>query len=114
MLVSCAGSQPAHTSGSQPADPARCSALARPAIDQALAEIAKHTACTTDADCVSIGVGSACFDVCNRAVSKSDVDAVNGLLSKADCQQFQAAGCRVTPPPCAPPQPPKCSQGHCE
>jgi len=83
-------------------------------VDQALAEVAKHTSCTSDADCVAMGIGSACFDVCTRAVNKNEVEAVNAALARADCTEFKEAGCQVVVPPCVPPMPPACRQGRCE
>jgi hypothetical protein len=83
-------------------------------VDQALAAVEQHARCTADADCVSIEVGAACFDICTRAVNQAEVNAVNAALASADCTQFLAAGCSVVPPPCAPPLAPRCNQGHCE
>lgn len=112
--LSCAGSQTSQGPASQGSDLQRCSALAKPAIDQALAEVAKHASCAADEDCVNVGIGSECFDVCSRAVNKNEVDAVNAALRQADCGEFKASGCQVTVPPCMPPQAPACKQGHCE
>lgn len=113
-ILACSGSQ-APTGGSgQSTSAEQCAALAKPAIDEALAGIAKHASCTTDDECVNVGVGSACFDVCTRAVNKGEVEAVNAELKEARCGGFTAAGCQVVPPPCAPPQPPVCRDGRCE
>jgi hypothetical protein len=117
VLLSCGGSragtgQTAQTAQSAQGD--KCPGLAKPAVDRALAEVANHAACSSDADCVAVGIASACFDVCTRAVNKSEVDAVTAALKNADCGSFTAAGCTVVAPPCAPPKPPTCNAGHCE
>lgn len=113
-VVACGGSQASSTPDGAARDGDSCGALAKPAIDQALAVAEQHTACATDADCVSVGMAAACFDVCSRAVNAADVDAIKAALAGADCSEFVAAGCAVTAPPCAPPAAPICNQGRCE
>lgn len=83
-------------------------------MDQVLAAVEQHAKCSADADCVSIQVGTACFDICTRAVNRTEVNAVNDAMARADCTEFVADDCTVMPPPCAPPGPPVCNQGHCE
>ena len=108
--LGCGAASPAAESG----DGDECSSLAKPAVDQALATVEQHASCATDADCVSIQVNTACFDVCSRAVNQAEVNAVKSALASADCREFVAAGCSVTPPPCAPPTGAVCNQGRCE
>ena len=110
--LGCSGrsTSPASESG----DGDGCQSLSRPATDQVLAEIEQHLSCVADADCISIAVASACFDPCTRAVNQAGVNAVKSALANADCREFIAADCSVIPPPCAPPAPPVCNQGHCE
>lgn len=108
--LGCGAASPASESG----DGDGCQSLAKPAVDQALAAVDQHASCATDADCVSIGVNGACFDVCSRAVNQAEVNAVESALANADCREFVAADCSVVAPPCAPPQPPTCNQGRCE
>ena len=110
VALGCGAASPASGSG----DGDECSSLAKPAIDQALAAVEQHASCATDADCVSIGVNAACFDVCSRAVNQAEVNAVQAALASADCREFVAADCSVIAPPCAPPMPPTCNQGRCE
>lgn len=108
--LSCGAASPASEGG----DRDGCQSLSKPATDQVLAEIEQHLSCAEDADCVSIGVASACFDHCSRAVNQAGVNAVKSALANADCREFVAADCSVIPPPCAPPSSPICNEGRCE
>ncbi len=96
---------------------ASCAERTNRARSDVLAVVEQHRACSSDADCVSVGVGSACFDACSRAVSASGVQAVRDAAAEADrttCAGFKQDGCRFDVPPCAPPMAPRCRQGACE
>lgn len=74
-------------------------------------------ACSTDADCVSMAIGTSCFDVCTRTVAAAGRAAVEQALATEDersCPSFAAAGCKLVVPPCAPPRAPTCHAGRCE
>jgi hypothetical protein len=97
-------------------DVGKCSELSQPAINEVLAVVAQNATCTTDADCTNVGLGSKCFDICTRAVNRSGVEAVNAASRKVGdttCKPFLDKGCRVIPPPCAPPSEAACKNGKC-
>jgi hypothetical protein len=67
--------------------------------------------CAQDSDCVVIGNTTSCYDACTAIVSvteKPNVEAAQKEASEKDCAPYTAAGCKVTPPPCAPPRPATC------
>jgi hypothetical protein len=62
-----------------------------------------HAACTTDADCVTVGNASSCHDSCFAAANKDGVVEVEKAIdhaSKVTCAGFEKAGCTVLHPPC--------------
>jgi hypothetical protein len=87
---------------------------------QASAEVGKALdaarACAKDDDCTATGFGASCFDSCTRAVAKDHVAEVEAASKKASagaCRGFAGQGCKMTVPPCAPPQTSRCTAGLC-
>lgn len=77
---------------------------------------AENVTCSADADCVRVEVRASCFDACSAAVNlagKGAVDRASTLVEAAECKTWNEAGCKLTIPPCAPPQPVHCVEGSC-
>ncbi len=94
-----------------------CAERTRSARSEVLAVLGANLACASDADCVAVGVGSACFDACSHAGNAKGASAVRDAAAKVDstiCATFKQDGCRFDVPPCAPPRAPRCNQGKCE
>jgi len=94
-----------------------CSASQKAATDRVLGVVAANETCASDADCSTVNVNAACFDVCTRSVNqvgKGAVDRVITLVEAGECKGFTAAKCSLIPPPCAPPRPSRCVSGKCE
>jgi hypothetical protein len=104
---------------SQPRDPGAaqsCEALKVSAAAIVAQAVASHAACSTDADCVTVGFGASCFDHCTRAMNvsgKADLEAAQTRVDGAQCRQFQERGCKSFAPPCMAPAPPTCKAGAC-
>lgn len=119
LLATSAGacaSAPDPTSSASAAGGESCSDRASSAGSPALAAVDNNRACASDQDCVTVGISSACFDMCTRSVASSGVAAVKAALSDADvqgCKAFVAQGCQKVVPPCMPPAAPVCSNGLC-
>lgn len=78
---------------------------------------AANADCTSDADCRSIDLAASCFDACSSAVSAFGLSAYEAAVASVEareCEAFTAEGCKLIIPPCPPPQPPTCHEGHCE
>lgn len=108
-----ASSSPAPTAPA--AGGASCQVLAQAAKAKVVPRIEQSRACSADADCVTIGVATRCFDMCTRAIAVSGKAAVSAALADADasCAEFIAAGCKAVIPPCLPPPNATCVQGKC-
>jgi len=94
-----------------------CAERTTRAAKEVIAVLNANLACTADADCVSTGVGSVCFDACSHAVSARGREAVRDASAKVDsttCATFKQDGCRFDVPPCSPPSAPHCNHGKCE
>jgi hypothetical protein len=75
-----------------------------------------NSSCRTADDCTFVGMQSRCFDACHRSMNKAHVPALVEAIAVADrtvCPEFEAEGCGVITPPCAPPLEPQCIQGAC-
>jgi hypothetical protein len=113
LAAGCAG-------GDAPPDAATptgdCNASAAAARERVAKVASENAACSTDADCVVVGVRASCFDACSASVNltgKGAVDRASTLVEAAECKAFHQAGCQLVIPPCAPPQPAKCVSGTC-
>ncbi|MFO0759062.1 MAG: hypothetical protein U0359_21400 [Byssovorax sp.] len=106
VLAACASAQPVEGGGGD------CATKRTAIIDRVNKVLEQQLACSTAADCVSIGYGNSCFDACSRSVSKAGVDAVNAALKSPE--NNECAGCPVVAPPCAPPSAPACVAGKCQ
>lgn len=116
--AACASAPPPAAAGASTAVPSTpsCADLRAYALHRLDDVLAAHRACTTDADCVSVGFGASCFDACSRSVAKSGqpaLDAASADIDADECRDFKAQGCRSEVPPCAPPAPVACRQGIC-
>lgn len=79
--------------------------------------VEENLACSADADCVRVEVRASCFDACSASVNltgKGAVDRASTLVEAAECKKFNEEGCKLTIPPCAPPQPAHCVGGKCQ
>lgn len=93
-----------------------CDALASAARSEVGKALEGNQACSDDKDCIAVEFAADCFDSCSRTTNTSGVaavDAAKASVNAAQCKQFQEQGCKVERPPCAPPNPPRCSQGLC-
>ena len=88
-------------------------AKARTVIDDAARSVPQ---CAFDADCQPIDVAFSCvvcFHVAGNAAVRAAIDAQAASVTQL-CDSFQAAGCRLIPPPCALPPPVwHCAAGQC-
>lgn len=79
--------------------------------------IEANASCSTDADCVTVGFSSSCFDSCMRAMAASGQAAYEAALGEAnakECAEYVDAGCPApVHPPCEPPSPATCTEGVC-
>src|SRR5689334_12402219 len=107
ILVSC--SNPTDIVASS--DQSDCDAFTEQAVGQVVAVIDANRACVADADCVTIGVSSTCFDICSQAVNTAGVAKVDMAVTEVEagaCKGFKDDGCKLIIPPCAPPESPVC------
>ena len=113
VLAACGPAVPAATP--TPAG-ASCKDRSTQGIKEVLAVVEQSLACTTDADCAVTSVGSACFDVCSRAVAVKALPAVNDAITRVNtttCATYKQDGCRFDVPPCMPPGAARCVKGKC-
>jgi hypothetical protein len=118
-LAACSGGKKAQPSaptggGTAAYDCNQHSFQAAAKLDQA---VRGKTSCQTDADCETVAMGTACSDHCTMVASHDGAAAVktaSEAASASECAGFQAAGCKIDHPPCAPPRPPTCVQGTCQ
>jgi hypothetical protein len=93
-----------------------CSASTEIAKARVTKIVQDNIKCSADTDCVRVGVHASCFDACSAAVNltgKGAVDRASTLVEAAECKTWNEAGCQLTVPPCAPPQPVACVEGTC-
>jgi hypothetical protein len=98
------------------AQPNQCIARMTAARDEVLPVVEANLTCVTDADCVTVGFGTRCFDSCTRNVNTKGAEAVRQAeahVNETICKTFKEDGCTFDVPPCAPPRPPKCTAGKC-
>ena len=119
VIAACGGNTttPADANGASSTTPTKvCSDLATSARSTVEKAIAANDACKQDADCIDVALSASCFDSCGRAVNASGKAAVDAARAKADaehCATFKQEGCKLIVPPCVPPSPPACVEGHC-
>ena len=76
LFASVAGCHPAVAPrGSDDEKAAACREHLRAASDPMSTAIAGHQDCATDADCVLVPFGAACFDACTRVMSRTGAAA---------------------------------------
>jgi hypothetical protein len=119
-LTACSAAPPPEPHTSEPGGVAghatSCDARAEQGKSEVLPVVEQNRACTSDADCVTINVGTNCFDVCSRAVNKQGAAAVEkaeAQVNATTCATYKADGCKLIPPPCMAPAPAKCNAGKC-
>lgn len=117
LCFGCTRTPPAATDASSAAPSGNaCEDAPRAAQDEVQPVLEAHRACSADADCVVIPNGTSCFDSCTTVIAKEGATVVQAAYDHASatkCGPFTQAGCKVIPPPCAPPQPPRCQAGRC-
>lgn len=89
---------------------------ANESILAALTEARKDLSCTVDADCVQIAVSSSCTDSCSANLNTAGAAVVQAAIDDVNagvCGTFGADGCKLTIPPCEPPNPTTCQAGTC-
>lgn len=94
-----------------------CNASTEAARTRVVNVVEENLTCTADTDCVRVEVRASCFDACSSSVNltgKGAVDRASTLVEAAECKKFNEAGCKLTIPPCAPPQPVRCVSGKCQ
>jgi hypothetical protein len=112
-----AGSSSASPSSSAPEATVDCNAVAAKAGARVLEVLSANEACTTDADCTTVGFASQCFDSCSRGIAQKGAAAFSAIVADVnahECKDFAAHGCKLTVPPCLPPKPVACRKGICE
>ena len=117
--AACASAPPPAAASAPTAGPSSssCADLRAHALRRLDDVLAANGACTTDADCVSVGLGGSCFDACSRSVAKNGqpaLDAASADVDAHECRDFKAQGCTAWAPPCAPPPPTACRKGICQ
>jgi hypothetical protein len=113
--VACAATSPVPSTG--PSTALSCDSLASKAASRVQPVLEAHRACASDADCVAVAQGASCFDHCSTSMAREGqgaLTAIVGEVDAAECAAFEAQGCHVVPPPCAPPSPPVCRAGSCQ
>jgi hypothetical protein len=122
-LFACAANPPPPeappvTSPAQGTAGSECVALAAKAGARVRSVLEANLACSTDADCTTVGYGAACFDACTRPMARAGEAAFHALVADVEaheCRDYSAIGCKPPlPPPCAPPPPATCKQGVCQ
>jgi hypothetical protein len=116
LLAACGPAAPVVTPAGAPVA-SSCKDRSALGIKEVLAVVEQSLACTTDADCTVTPIGSACFDVCSRAVSVKALPAVKDAMSRVDattCATYKQDGCRFDVPPCAPPTAARCVERACQ
>jgi hypothetical protein len=77
-----------------------------------------HLNCSTDADCISISLGTTCSDQCATSINqewvKMFLPAAILTINAEVCAGYTEANCKLIHPPCAPPRPPACISGMCQ
>ena len=117
LLFGCAGTDGGASLPPGSPDLASCAGASGAAAKRVLDVAGANVACAADADCATVNVGASCFDACTRSVNqagKGAVDRAQTLVEAGECKPFHAGGCKLTPPPCAPPAAPACKAGRCE
>jgi hypothetical protein len=112
--AACAASPPPAAATSSA--PASCASLAKAAAARVRSVVEAHLACTSDADCVTIGQGASCADQCTTSMAREGDAAHQAIEADVDareCKQFREQGCRVESPPCMAPPAPACREGKC-
>jgi hypothetical protein len=115
VLVACSTGPSSAELTSAPGHPS-CDTLAASAAREVGSAIAAHAACSSDADCVTVGFGASCFDACSRMmniVGTSELSAASERVESAQCKEFAERGCKLIPPPCMAPPAPSCKAGSC-
>ncbi len=115
LPAACSASPSGARLTSSPA-PASCDALQASAAREVETVIGANVSCTTDADCVSVGVGASCFDHCSRAMNIAgthELTAATQRVDAAQCREFNERGCTFAAPPCMALPTPRCHEGTC-
>jgi hypothetical protein len=79
--------------------------------------VSSHLTCSADADCVSIGLQTACSDQCNAPINQEGAKLLPTAISTINaeaCVGYEDAKCTLTHPPCVPPAAPKCVENKCQ
>jgi hypothetical protein len=114
--VSCAA-EPQPDAASVGMPEGDCNASTEAAKARVTKVVQENLACSADTDCVRVEVRASCFDACSTSVNlvgKGAVDRASTLVEAAECKKWNEAGCKLTVPPCAPPQPVRCVGGKCQ
>ena len=94
--AACAASPPPAAATAEAS--ASCAALAKAAAARVRSVVEAHLACTSDADCVTIGQGASCADQCTTSMAREGDAAHRAIEADVDareCRQFREQGCRV-------------------
>jgi hypothetical protein len=120
MFGGCAPSARPPTETPAPARQQRadaCEALQHQAAQRLRAVVEAHQACTTDADCVSVSLSTACVDQCAAAINQEGAQRLPAVIAAVNaevCAGSTEGHCTLLHPPCAPARPPACVAGRCQ
>jgi hypothetical protein len=119
LVPACGSPPPASNAGAQSKpDAAACVRLVERANEDVTGSFSSDQKCKKDADCVEVELITSCTGGCDvKAVNKANLPDIEKAKQRAEqgaCSEFKAMGCESpTPPPCAPPGPPRCVSGAC-